>query len=72
MRTKNEKDGSKAKGPGIVDRQLAQVFTNGTIVDGTYLTTDEANHCVSIKVGRSRSSDNSPLSRTAACQCYPS
>ncbi|EJT46755.1 DNA mismatch repair-related protein [Trichosporon asahii var. asahii CBS 2479] len=33
----------------IVRRELAQVFTNGTIVDGTYLTTDEANHCVSIK-----------------------
>jgi DNA mismatch repair protein MSH6 len=35
----------------IVRRELAQVFTNGTIVDSTYLTTDEANHCVAIKVG---------------------
>ena len=34
----------------IVRRELHQVFTNGTIVDGTYLTSDEANHCVSIKV----------------------
>ena len=34
----------------IVHRELAQVFTNGTIVDGTYLTSDEANHCVAIKV----------------------
>jgi DNA mismatch repair protein MSH6 len=36
----------------IVKRELHQVFTNGTIVDPTYLTTDEANHCVAIKVGR--------------------
>lgn len=40
-------DGSADK---IVRRELAQVFTNGTIVDGVYLTDDEANHCVSIKV----------------------
>lgn len=33
----------------IVRRELAQVFTNGTIVDGSYLTTDEANHCVAIQ-----------------------
>jgi len=36
----------------IVRRELAQVFTNGTIVDPTYLTTDEANHCVAIKVSQ--------------------
>jgi DNA mismatch repair ATPase MutS len=43
---------TKAGGGGreIVNRELAQVFTNGTIVDGTYLTSDEANHCVAIKV----------------------
>ncbi len=34
----------------IVHRELAQVFTNGTIVDPIYLTTDEANYCVAIKV----------------------
>lgn len=34
----------------IVRRELKQVFTNGTIVDGAYLTTDDANHCVAIKV----------------------
>ena len=38
-------------GPKLVNRELAQVFTNGTIVDSTYLTTDDANHCVAIKVG---------------------
>ena len=40
-------DGS---GDKIVRRELKQVFTNGTIVDGAYLTTDEANYCVPIKV----------------------
>lgn len=35
----------------IVRRELHQVFTNGTIVDDTYLTSDDANHCVAIKVG---------------------
>jgi DNA mismatch repair protein MSH6 len=34
----------------IVRRELQQVFTNGTIVDGNFLTTDESNHCVAIKV----------------------
>lgn len=34
----------------IVRRELKQVFTNGTIVDGNFLTTDESNHCVAIKV----------------------
>lgn len=33
----------------IVRRELERVFTNGTIVDGAYLSTHEANHCVSIK-----------------------
>lgn len=41
---------TKGGGKEIVRRELAQVFTNGTIVDGSYLTSDEANHCVSIKV----------------------
>ncbi|WWD22313.1 hypothetical protein CI109_106804 [Kwoniella shandongensis] len=40
---------TKGGGKEIVRRELAQVFTNGTIVDGTYLNSDEANHCVSIK-----------------------
>lgn len=46
MRTKKA---AKPAGREIVRRELAQVFTNGTIVDGTYLTSDEANHCVAIK-----------------------
>jgi DNA mismatch repair protein MSH6 len=50
MRGKAEGKGpSNAKEDKIVRRELAQVFTNGTIVDSTYLTTDEANHCVAIK-----------------------
>jgi DNA mismatch repair protein MSH6 len=44
-----DKGPSNAKEDKIVRRELAQVFTNGTIVDSTYLTTDEANHCVAIK-----------------------
>lgn len=43
----------------IVRRELKQVFTNGTIVDGNYLTTDEANHCVSIKVSFEAHDDGS-------------
>ncbi|WVQ64535.1 uncharacterized protein L199_002702 [Kwoniella botswanensis] len=39
----------KSNEPKIVNRELRQVFTNGTIVDGAYLNSDEANHCVSIK-----------------------
>ena len=37
-------------GDKIVERELAEVFTNGTIVDGVYLSSDESNHCVAIKV----------------------
>jgi DNA mismatch repair protein MSH6 len=37
------------KGREIVRRELGRVFTNGTIVDGHYLSTHDANHCVSIK-----------------------
>lgn len=43
----DDDDGSNDK---IVRRELKQVFTNGTIVDGVYLNSDEPNHCVSIKV----------------------
>ena len=43
----------KGKEDKIVNRELAQVFTNGTIVDATYLTSDDPNHCVAIKVGPS-------------------
>lgn len=52
MRTKakgDTKGAPKPAGREIVRRELAQVFTNGTIVDGTYLNSDEANHCVAIK-----------------------
>ncbi|KAL1412081.1 DNA mismatch repair protein msh6 [Vanrija albida] len=51
MRSKTDakSKASKPAGREIVRRELAQVFTNGTIVDGTYLNSDEANHCVSIK-----------------------
>lgn len=44
---RNKASDTKAK---IVNRELAQVFTNGTIVDSAYLKTDEANYCVAIKV----------------------
>jgi DNA mismatch repair protein MSH6 len=57
MRSKNEGAAGKKKGGDdggtkekIVRRELQQVFTNGTIVDGEYLTSDDANHCVAIKV----------------------
>ena len=43
----DDDEGSSSK---IVNRELKQVFTNGTIVDSSYLTSDEANHCVAIKV----------------------
>jgi DNA mismatch repair ATPase MutS len=46
----NEAKTGKSDEPKIVNRELKQVFTNGTIVDGAYLTTDDANHCVAIKV----------------------
>ncbi|WVQ80465.1 hypothetical protein IAT38_002570 [Cryptococcus sp. DSM 104549] len=48
MRTKA---GAKSGGGGreIVRRELARVFTNGTIVDGSYLNSDDPNHLVSIK-----------------------
>ncbi|WWC85565.1 uncharacterized protein L201_000429 [Kwoniella dendrophila CBS 6074] len=52
MQMRNKKDassGNKGKEPAIVNRELRQVFTNGTIVDGTYLSSDDANHCVVIK-----------------------
>jgi DNA mismatch repair protein MSH6 len=45
-----EDEGDDGSGDKIVRRELKQVFTNGTIVDGVYLTSDEANYCVSIKV----------------------
>lgn len=38
-----------SKGKEIVRRELGRVFTNGTIVDGEYLSSHDANHCVSIK-----------------------
>lgn len=47
-----QKDAGKKTGGNedkIVRRELERVFTNGTIVDGAYLSTHEANHCVSIK-----------------------
>lgn len=47
MRTKA---GQKSGGREIVRRELARVFTNGTIVDGGYLNSDDPNHLVSIKV----------------------
>lgn len=50
MRNKASKKAEAPKESKIVNRTLKQVFTNGTIVDGTYLTSDEANHCVAIKV----------------------
>ncbi|WWC57859.1 uncharacterized protein I303_100394 [Kwoniella dejecticola CBS 10117] len=46
MRNKGKKPSA---GEGIVNRELRHVFTNGTIVNGTFLSSDEANHCVAIK-----------------------
>ncbi|OCF44263.1 DNA mismatch repair protein MSH6 [Kwoniella heveanensis CBS 569] len=62
MRTKNGgKSGgtAKSKEDKIVRRELKQVFTNGTIVDGHYLSSGEPNHCVSIKENISESTGNS-------------
>ncbi|ORY88074.1 muts domain V-domain-containing protein [Leucosporidium creatinivorum] len=47
-----KKAGPKAKGPAgktIVRRELKSVLTSGTIVDGSLLTDDLANHCVAVK-----------------------
>lgn len=66
MRQNKERGGgSKAdeKEDKIVRRELAQVFTNGTIVDPSYLTSDEANHCVAIKVSLEPLSGDSDLFR---------
>ncbi|KAM0787401.1 hypothetical protein ACM66B_003486 [Microbotryomycetes sp. NB124-2] len=41
--------GEAKKGKEIVRRELKSVLTSGTLVDGTLLTDDLANHCVSIK-----------------------
>ncbi|ODN76137.1 hypothetical protein L202_06063 [Cryptococcus amylolentus CBS 6039] len=43
------KSGTKGGGKEIVRRELKRVFTNGTIVDGEYLSSDDPNHLVSIK-----------------------
>ena len=49
MRTKAGK-ANKDGGDKIVRRELASVFTNGTVVDPAFLAGDEASHCVAIKV----------------------
>ncbi|WVQ93995.1 hypothetical protein IAU59_001073 [Kwoniella sp. CBS 9459] len=62
MRTKNggkQAGAAKSKEDKIVRRELKQVFTNGTIVDGHYLSSDEPNHCVSIKETVLESTGNS-------------
>lgn len=52
MRVKDAKKGKgAAEKKGIVRRELKTVLTTGTIVDGSMLTDDLANHCVAIKVG---------------------
>jgi hypothetical protein len=48
MRTKAGK-ANKDGGDKIVRRELASVFTNGTVVDPAFLAGDEASHCVAIK-----------------------
>ena len=52
MRVKDTKKKGKAAAEkkGIVRRELKTVLTTGTIVDGSMLTDDLANHCVAIKV----------------------
>ena len=55
MRVKDTKKGKgvAAEKKGIVRRELRSVLTTGTIVDGSMLTDDLANHCVAIKVSLS-------------------
>lgn len=51
MRQKAEGGKKSAnKADGIVQRGLKQVFTVGTIVDPAYISSDDANYCVAIKV----------------------
>jgi DNA mismatch repair ATPase MutS len=50
--TKKQDKDKDARESKIVKRELRQIFTNGTIVDPEYLQSDEANHCVAIKVGQ--------------------
>lgn len=51
MRNATPAKGKKAPAaPGIVNRELKHVLTNGTVSDPSYLTGDEASHCISIKV----------------------
>ncbi|EIW67861.1 hypothetical protein TREMEDRAFT_40008 [Tremella mesenterica DSM 1558] len=49
LRRNAGKGSSTLKEDKIVQRELAQIFTNGTIVDGAYLSTHESNHCVAVK-----------------------
>lgn len=42
--------GGDAKKEKLVRRVLNKVFTNGTLVDGEFLTDEEAGHCISIRV----------------------
>ncbi len=44
------KGNAKGGGDKIVRRELASVFTNGTVVDEAFLAGDDASHCVAIKV----------------------
>jgi DNA mismatch repair protein MSH6 len=46
----NGKAGKDSGGKAIVRRELKSVYTSGTLVDGSMLTDDLSNHCVSIKV----------------------
>ncbi|KAI9750520.1 MAG: DNA mismatch repair protein msh6 [Lichina confinis] len=50
MRERNGKPGAKSGGPDkIIRRELSQVLTGGTLVDGSMLQDDFSTYCVAIK-----------------------
>lgn len=51
-KAKGGKPVTASNGKAIVRRELRSVLTGGTIVDGSLLTDDLANHCVAIKVSQ--------------------
>lgn len=50
MRERDKQDAKPAKEDKIIRRELAQVLTAGTLVDGGMLQDDMSTYCVSIKV----------------------
>jgi DNA mismatch repair ATPase MutS len=60
------KGSAKGGGDKIVRRELASVFTNGTVVDEAFLAGDDASHCVAIKV-RTAWSASPPIRASDPC-----